>query len=70
MKNLILKTISFYRKHFPKAASCRFTPSCSTYAYQVIEKDGALKGLLKASVRLLKCNSLFTPVVGTYDPVN
>lgn len=70
MKKLILKLIEYYRKTFPKSASCRFTPSCSTYAYETIEKEGVVKGGFKSLKRLLKCNSFFTPVVGTYDPVN
>jgi uncharacterized protein len=70
MKKLILKMIKFYRKTFPKKAACRFSPSCSTYAYEVIEKEGVLKGGFKSVKRILKCNSFFTPIMGTYDPVN
>ncbi len=69
MKKLILKIIAFHR-NLPKKAACRFNPSCSTYAYEIIEKDGVLKGGFKSLKRLLKCNALFTPVMGTYDPVN
>ena len=70
MKNLVLKTILFYRKTFSKRPLCRFNPSCSTYAYEIVKKEGVLKGLFKTLIRLMKCNSFFTPVVGTYDPVN
>ncbi len=70
MKKIILKLIKLYMKTFPKRALCRFTPSCSLYAYEVIDKEGVFKGLFKASVRLLKCNSLLTPIAGSYDPVN
>ncbi|RPI03879.1 MAG: membrane protein insertion efficiency factor YidD [Calditrichaeota bacterium] len=48
------------------AKSCRFHPSCSAYCIQAITKYGALKGLLKAGWRILRCNPL-SP--GGYDPV-
>jgi uncharacterized protein len=34
---------------------CRFTPSCSEYAAQAIERRGALRGSLLAGRRLLRC---------------
>jgi len=46
--------------------TCRFYPSCSHYGYQAIYKYGALKGLLMAGWRVLRCNP-FNP--GGYDPV-
>jgi len=45
---------------------CRYTPSCSEYAKQAIEKRGSVKGSLLATKRLLKCNPLSK---GGYDPV-
>ncbi|MGA0208356.1 MAG: membrane protein insertion efficiency factor YidD [Candidatus Nanopelagicales bacterium] len=36
--------------------SCRFHPSCSSYAYESIVIHGSVKGLLLASWRLLRCN--------------
>lgn len=36
--------------------SCRFTPSCSTYALQALRKYGALKGGVLAVWRVLRCN--------------
>ena len=69
MKNIILKSITFYRKNLSKPGYCRFTPSCSRYAYEAIEKKGVFVGIYKSLKRIVKCNSLFTPVVGTYDPV-
>jgi len=46
--------------------SCRFYPSCSAYAYEAIERHGALKGFFFAVVRVLKCHP-FNP--GGVDPV-
>ena len=45
---------------------CRFTPTCSRYAYEAILKYGALKGGYLAVRRLLKCHPFHE---GGYDPV-
>lgn len=45
---------------------CRFTPTCSRYAYEAILKYGALKGGYLAVQRLLKCHPFHE---GGYDPV-
>jgi putative membrane protein insertion efficiency factor len=34
---------------------CRFTPSCSEYAVQAVERHGAVRGCLLAARRLLRC---------------
>ncbi len=36
--------------------SCKFVPSCSTYAIQAIEKHGIFKGTYLAAWRILRCN--------------
>ena len=46
--------------------SCRFTPTCSEYAMQAIQKYGALRGVYLGARRLLRCHP-FHP--GGYDPV-
>jgi len=35
---------------------CRFTPSCSTYAYQAIEIHGFFKGSFLAFKRIIRCH--------------
>jgi len=46
--------------------SCRFTPTCSAYAAEAIERYGAAKGTWLALRRLLRCH----PFGGSgYDPV-
>lgn len=68
MKKILLALLHFYRKHisphFP--ATCRYYPTCSTYAVEAIEVHGAAKGSLLALWRLLRCNPLSK---GGYDPV-
>lgn len=46
--------------------SCRFTPTCSEYAIQAIEKYGALRGVYLGARRLLRCHPFHS---GGYDPV-
>lgn len=36
--------------------SCRYHPSCSAYALQALECHGALKGLVLAALRILRCH--------------
>lgn len=46
--------------------TCRFTPTCSTYALQAFQKWGPFKGLYLTVRRLLRCH----PWGGSgYDPV-
>lgn len=44
---------------------CRFHPTCSAYAIEVIRKDGPARGVLRALGRLLRCHP-FHP--GGFDP--
>ena len=68
MKRFFLAIISFYQKHISphRAACCRFTPTCSAYAVEALEKHGAFFGLLLAVWRVLRCNPFCR---GGYDPV-
>lgn len=68
MKRFLLILIKFYQKFispmFPP--SCRFTPTCSQYTYEAIEKYGPIKGLYLGIKRILRCNPFFP---GGDDPV-
>ncbi len=68
MKKLILSLINFYRKKISPLSppSCRFTPTCSEYALEAVEKYGALKGSFLAILRILKCHPFHR---GGYDPL-
>ena len=49
-----------------KPATCRFTPTCSQYALQALQKYGPIKGSWLAIKRIAKCH----PWGGCgYDPV-
>ena len=46
--------------------ACRYTPSCSEYAAQAIERHGVVRGILKGAWRVMRCN----PFGGSgHDPV-
>ena len=47
-------------------SQCRFSPSCSEYAREAIERFGIFQGTLKFFLRLLHCHP-FHP--GGHDPV-
>jgi putative membrane protein insertion efficiency factor len=46
--------------------SCRFTPSCSLYTLQAIEKYGLLRGAFMGARRILRCHPFSE---GGFDPV-
>ena len=46
--------------------SCRFTPSCSLYTLQAVERYGLFKGSLMGARRVLRCHPFSE---GGYDPV-
>ena len=69
MKRAFLFLIRFYRRHISPLTppSCRFTPTCSAYAYEAIDRFGALKGGWLAAKRLCRCHPFYKG--DYYDPV-
>ena len=69
MKKLFLWLIAFYSHHISPntPACCRFRPTCSAYAYEAINKYGAVKGGYLALKRLLRCHPFYKG--DPYDPV-
>lgn len=51
---------------FLTGTGCRFTPTCSEYATEALEKYGIRKGTLLALKRVSRCHP-WTPA--GYDPV-
>jgi len=69
IKRLLLLLIRFYRRFISPmhAPCCPFTPTCSTYAMQAVERHGALYGGYLAIRRLLRCQPFYKG--SFYDPV-
>lgn len=68
MGKLLILLIRFYQVAISPllGPSCRYIPTCSTYAIQAIRKYGALKGGRMAAARILRCHPLHK---GGYYPV-
>ena len=69
MKKLMLALIRFYRRHISPLCpgKCRYSPTCSAYAYEAINKYGAIKGGWLAFKRLCRCHPFSKHE--WYDPV-
>jgi len=68
MKQLTLFLLRVYRRFISPALppSCRFTPTCSEYTYEAVDRYGFFKGGWMGLKRIIRCNP-FNP--GGYDPV-
>ena len=70
-QKLFLLMIRFYQAaispHLGK--NCRFTPTCSQYALEAVEKYGAWKGGWLALRRFLRCQPFHRQETIEYDPV-
>ncbi len=67
-RDILIKPIKFYQKYISplKPPSCRFTPTCSNYAIEAIERFGFFRGLILSIWRVLRCNPYSK---GGEDPV-
>lgn len=69
IKNILIKMIRFYQKYlspFKVRWRCIYTPTCSSYAIEALQKYGAVKGSYLAIKRILRCHPF---AKGGYDPV-
>ncbi len=67
MKRLILLAIRGYQRYLSfdtgilkylllTERTCRFTPRCSEYTYEAVERYGTIKGLYLGLRRVLRCH--------------
>lgn len=68
MKRIVIALLRAYKWVLSPLlpAACRYVPTCSEYALEAVERQGALLGGLKAGWRVLRCHPF---ACGGYDPV-
>lgn len=69
MKRILIRLVKIYRRYLSplkRTPTCNFTPTCSQYALEALEKYGAIKGTYLAIRRILKCHPFHK---GGFDPV-
>jgi uncharacterized protein len=68
MKYAVLEILKLYKTFLSPflPPACRFTPTCSEYAMEAVEKYGALKGTWLGVKRILRCQPFSK---GGHDPV-
>ena len=67
MKRAMLASLRFYKRRISPLLppACKYTPTCSEYAMQAVERYGAVYGGYLAARRLLRCHPF---AKGGYDP--
>lgn len=69
LRRILIGLIRFYQKYLSgmkSGSTCIYTPTCSQYGIEAIERYGALKGGIMTVWRILRCNPF---AKGGYDPV-
>lgn len=69
MKRICIWLIRFYQKLLSPLKSkptCRFSPTCSSYAIEAFEKRGFFVGLILTVGRIFRCQPF---CAGGWDPV-
>jgi hypothetical protein len=63
----MIEMVRFYQRAISPllGSQCRFTPTCSQYMIEAIQKYGPWRGLLKGTLRICRCHP-FHP--GGVDP--
>lgn len=68
LQRALIAVIRFYQRGISPLTppSCRFTPTCSQYGLEAIQRYGAGRGTWLTIKRLLRCHPFCR---GGYDPV-
>jgi putative membrane protein insertion efficiency factor len=68
LRHILLRAVLFYQRYVSifLPDCCRFVPSCSNYAAEVLQRKPLLPGLWLIAKRIIKCNP-FHPA--GFDPV-
>jgi len=64
---MLIQLVKFYQRAISPLlwSQCRFSPTCSQYMIEAIEKYGVVVGVAKGLWRILRCHPLSR---GGYDP--
>ena len=67
-KQIFLKLIRFYQIVLSPllGSNCIYTPTCSNYTYQAVERFGVIRGGWMGAKRIARCTPFHE---GGYDPV-
>jgi putative membrane protein insertion efficiency factor len=68
MKKILVLLIKFYQMCLSPffASRCRYTPTCSMYTIECLEKHGVIKGIWLSFKRILRCRP---GSIGGFDPI-
>jgi len=68
LQRFLIGGIRFYQRALSplKPPTCRFSPTCSAYAVEAIQRHGAARGSWLAVRRILRCHPFHE---GGFDPV-
>jgi len=68
MQKVVIATLRLYKRFLSPLlpSACRFSPTCSEYMMEAVEKYGAVRGVGRGLLRLLRCHPLHA---GGLDPV-
>jgi uncharacterized protein len=68
MRKAVIATLRLYQRFVSPMlpSACRFHPTCSEYMIEAVDKYGALRGVGRGLLRLLRCHPFHQ---GGFDPV-
>ncbi len=67
VQQLLIALVRFYQRAISPllGSNCRFSPTCSQYTIEAVEKYGAIRGLWKGVKRIARCHPFSK---GGFDP--